>query len=385
MFEKIITRKFLGSLRHIECGMLKVTTPDGLQHVFAGSMQGETATLTIHDWRAARQLVQKGDAGFAAAYRDGWWDSDDLAALFKLALRNDKVLNQYIYGGSLGQIFSRIAYMFTRNTLRGSKENIHAHYDLGNKFYALWLDPSMTYSSALYKSSGDDLVGAQHNKYDRIIERLGASGKLLEIGCGWGGFADRALQFRDYALKGLTISQEQHAFAVQRLNGSAEIALEDYRLQQGVYDNIVSIEMFEAVGEQYWPVYFGKIKSLLSQKGRALIQTIVIGNDYFDRYRRSGDAVRSFIFPGGMLPSPQRFDEEACKAGLRLTDRYDFGQDYARTLESWHNNFESKLHEVRQLGFDEPFIRMWRFYLTSCIATFAVGRTDVMQVELQHA
>lgn len=385
MFEQVVANKLFDALRHTNHGSLNLTTPDGKQHHFEGKLPGECATLMLHDWRAIRLLAQKGDSGFAAAYRDGWWDSDDLTALFKFGLNNQSALRRYIYGGAFGQMCSRLAYLFTRNSLRGSKENIHAHYDLGNQFYSLWLDPTMTYSSALYKSPDEDLVSAQHNKYDRILERLGSSGRLLEIGCGWGGFAERALQSGDFALKGLTISQEQHAYAAQRLGGAAQIALEDYRIQQGKYDNIVSIEMFEAVGEKYWPVYFSRLKGLLAQRGKALIQTIVIGNDYFEHYRRSGDAFRSYIFPGGMLPSPQRFHEEAAKAGLRLTDRHAFGHDYARTLECWRTNFEAKLHEVRQLGFDEPFIRMWRFYLTSCIAAFSVGRTDVMQLELQHA
>jgi cyclopropane-fatty-acyl-phospholipid synthase len=275
--------------------------------------------------------------------------------------------------------------LFTQNTLKGSRKNIHAHYDLGNDFYKLWLDQTMTYSSAIFHDQNDDLEKAQHSKYDRIINRLGASGRVLEIGCGWGGFAERALQTRDYAIKGLTISNEQHAFATERLGQKAEIALEDYRLQTGRYDNIVSIEMFEAVGENYWPLYFNKLKSLLADNGKALVQTITIGEDYFDRYRQGGDAIRTFIFPGGMLPSPKRFEEESVKAGFKLTDAFAFGQDYARTLELWLERFEERLGEVRALGFDEKFIRMWRFYLTSCIASFKIGRTNVMQMELQHA
>ena len=243
----------------------------------------------------------------------------------------------------------------------------------------------MTYSSAIFADDQEDLTKAQHRKYDRIIDRLANSGRVLEIGCGWGGFAERALEKRDYAIKGLTISDEQHAFATQRLDGKAQIALEDYRAQSGRYDHIVSIEMFEAVGEHYWPLYFRKLKSLLSGDGNALIQTITIGEDYFERYRQGADAIRTFIFPGGMLPSPKRFEEESVKAGFKLVDAFAFGQDYARTLEIWLQRFEERLAEVRALGFDEKFIRMWRFYLTSCIASFRIGRTNVMQMELQHA
>jgi len=208
---------------------------------------------------------------------------------------------------------------------------------------------------------------------------------VLEIGCGWGGFAERALESKDYAIKGLTISTAQHAYATERLENKAHIALEDYRIQTGKFDSIVSIEMFEAVGEKYWSVYFGKLKSLLANGGKALIQTITIRDEYFDAYRKGGDAIRTFIFPGGMLPTLGCFEEESKKAGFKLTDTFAFGQDYARTLEHWLELFEARLPEVRALGFDEKFIRMWRFYLTCCIASFRVGRTDVMQMELQHA
>lgn len=385
MFEKAITHQFLKSLEHLEYGAMDVTTPDGKLHCFKGPGNGPQSTLYLHDWRAIERFASKGDTGFAEAYRDGWWDSDDLAALFTVGLLNEKALNSYIYGGFIGQIALRISYLFTRNTMHGSKKNIQAHYDLGNDFYALWLDKSMTYSSAMFSEPQQNLLEAQHCKYDRIIDRLADSGRLLEIGCGWGGFAERALNKKDFDIKGLTISQAQHDYAARRLGNNARIALEDYRLQEGLYDNIVSIEMFEAVGEKFWPVYFGKLKSLLAAKGKAMIQTITIRDDYFESYRRGGDMIRTYIFPGGMLPSPSRFAEESRKAGLRLTDSHAFGQDYARTIEHWLARFESRLHEVKVLGFDEKFIRLWRFYLTCCIASFKVGRTDVMQLELAHA
>jgi len=385
MLGKTITQKFLKALEHIEFGSMDVITPDGKLHQFSGSKPSAHATLKLHDWRAIPVFATKGDIGFAEAYRDGWWDSDDLTNLFLIGLQNEKALDKYIYGGLIGRIASRVSYLFTRNTLGGSKKNIHAHYDLGNEFYKLWLDESMSYSSALFTSPTEALVQAQHNKYDRIIERLSDSGKVLEIGCGWGGFAERAMGKKDYEMKGLTISNSQHEYAGNRLGNNAQIVLEDYRLQQGKYDNIVSIEMFEAVGERFWPVYFGKLKSLLEQKGKAVIQTITIGNEYFERYRTGGDMIRTYIFPGGMLPSTQRFAEESKKAGLQITDTHMFGQDYAFTVEHWLKRFESKLSEIKNLGFDEPFIRLWRFYLTCCIASFKVRRTDVMQVELVHA
>lgn len=385
MIEQNITKQFLKALKHLEFGALNVQTPDGKSYGFAGSKPGAHACLYLHDWRAIRLLAAKGDTGFAEAYRDGWWDSDDLTALFSVGLQNEAILSRYIYGGILGRIAARISYLFTRNTLAGSKKNIHAHYDLGNDFYKLWLDETMTYSAALFESPDQPLSVAQNNKYDRILGRLSNSGRLLEIGCGWGGFSERAMQCNDYQIKGLTISNAQYDYARDRLGNKAEVAMEDYRIQKGKYDHIVSIEMFEAVGEQYWPTYFGKLRDLLTQKGRAVIQTITIKDEYFESYRRGGDMIRTYIFPGGMLPSATRFVEEAQKAGLRMTDSHAFGNDYATTLQHWLHRFEAKIADVKALGFDASFIRMWRFYLSCCIASFHVGRTDVMQMELQHA
>ena len=385
MFDRHLTNRFLAALDLIEYGAIEVTTPEGKNYSFQGSKPGAKAQLEIRDWGLVGALARHGDIALAEAYRDGRWDSTDPTQVFLFGLQNQSVLDDYICGNAFGKFASRIAYFFTRNTLQGSKKNIHAHYDIGNDFYSLWLDPSMTYSSAIFAREDENLEHAQMRKYDRMIDRLSSSGSLLEIGCGWGGFAERALQKGDYAIKGLTISEAQHDFAVKRVGKNAVIALEDYRHQTGRYDQIVSIEMFEAVGEKFWPVYFSKLKSLLAGKGKAMIQSITIDDSSFDRYRVSGDAIRTFIFPGGMLPSPSRFREESAKAGLRVTDEFAFGKDYARTLTHWLNNFDEKIHSVKAMGFDEKFIRMWRFYLTCCIASFQHGRTDVVQWELEHA
>ena len=244
----------------------------------------------------------------------------------------------------------------------------------------------MTYSAAIYKDQNETLEQAQHNKYDRIVDCLNQnSGSLLEVGCGWGGFAERAQDKGDFGIKGITLSEEQHDYARDRLGQKANIVLEDYRHQNGKFDNLVSIEMFEAVGERYWPTYFNKIGDLLSKNGKAVIQTITMNEHDFPRYRRGGDFIRSYIFPGGMLPSPSRFREEAEKAGLKAGNESYFGQDYATTLEHWLKDFEAKRDEVKALGFDDGFIRLWRFYLAACVAGFRTGRTDVMQVELAHA
>jgi cyclopropane-fatty-acyl-phospholipid synthase len=384
MLKNQITKQFLETFEHLSHGVITITMPDGKHHEFSGEQEGTPADLTINDLGAITAFAQKGDIGFAQSYREGGWDSSDLTALFLFGLNNAPALDTYLYGGFLARIASRLAYYLSRNTLGGSKKNIHAHYDLGNDFYSLWLDASMTYSSAIFADKNETLLVAQQRKYDRIIERLGSSGSLLEIGCGWGGFAERALESHDFTIKGLTISKAQHDFATQRLANKAVISLEDYRHEQAIYDHIVSIEMFEAVGESYWPVYFSQIKALLAKNGKAMIQTITIEEQHFERYKKGGDPIRTFIFPGGMLPSPERFKLSCLKAGLVVTDEFSFGNDYALTLKVWLAKFEQNLDQVKALGFDEAFIRMWRFYLNYCIASFTVGRTNVMQMEVQH-
>lgn len=376
----------LTALEHITHGSLTLTLPEGTRYEFTGTEEGATASLYIHDARALTQLALHGDVGFAEGYRDGLWDTEDIALLLLFGLHNAQALETCLYGSALSRLGAQLLYLFRSNTRKGSRRNIHAHYDLGNDFYKLWLDPSMSYSSALFTHEKQALEQAQHHKYDRILDQLGASsGRLLEVGCGWGGFAERALDKGDFAYRGITISEQQYHYARERLPHQAAVQLEDYRLQKGRFDQIVSIEMFEAVGERFWPVYFSKIKQLLADKGKAVVQTITIDDPLFERYRKSSDMIRSFIFPGGMLPSPSRFTHEAQKAGLKVTDRFAFGQDYATTLRHWLENFDRALPQIRALGFDGAFIRLWRFYLSYCIASFTAGRTDVMQLELQHA
>jgi len=385
MINRMITHALLDRLSQAPYGQLTVITPDGVSRVLGGVGEGACTQVTLMDWGVARLLIRKGDIGLAEAYRDGRLVCPDLTQLFLFGMQNQAVMGTVMDGGKIGILWSRFRYWLNRNTPSGSQQNIHAHYDIGNDFYRLWLDPSMTYSSALFHSDTDTLEVAQQQKYDRIINRLGTSGSVLEIGCGWGGFADRALQKGDFSLKGLTISDEQFAYATERLGGRATIALEDYRHQVGQYDHIVSIEMFEAVGEAYWPTYFKAIKSLLAKGGNAIIQTIDIADDCFDRYRRTGDAIRTFIFPGGMLPSPSRFQAEAQRAGLTVTDRFSFGLDYAKTLGLWLSQFERVGDDLMAMGFDQAFIRLWRFYLTLCRAGFLFQRTDVCQWELSHS
>lgn len=387
MLDKTIINKLLKQLDNLQYGSIDVITPDGKSHIFEGKLEKEPrADFVIKNSKVITNLMAKGDIGFAESYRDGDFETNDLPTLLTIALKNASVLENYLYGGFFSNIAAQFLYYMRSNTIKGSRRNIHAHYDLGNDFYSLWLDPTMSYSAAIFKDGNEKLEYAQLNKYDRIIQRLeNKSGSLLEVGCGWGGFAERALDHGDYGIKGITISSEQHQYANTRLGNRASIVIEDYRKQSGKYDNIVSIEMFEAVGEKYWPVYFGKMKSLLANKGKAVVQTITMEEPYFERYRKTGDMVRSFIFPGGMLPSVTRFKEEAAKSGLQVTDNFKFGQDYATTLKYWLKSFEDNIDKVKTLGFDESFIRIWRFYLAACIASFTTSRTNVIQAEIRHA
>ncbi len=386
MLAQVSADTLLKQLERIDTGRITLTTPDGKTRTFEGGREGDSASIEIYDWQVISNLIRKGDIGFAEDYRAGRWETDNLTALTTLGLINRSALDRLVMGGKFSRFMSALSYLAKLNSLSGSKKNIHAHYDIGNEFYQLWLDPTMTYSSAIYQHKGEDIVSAQHNKYDRIVDCLNSkSGRLLEVGCGWGGFAERALEQSDFGIKGITLSEEQHDFARRRLGGNADIVLEDYRHQHGKYDHIVSIEMFEAVGERYWPIYFEKIASLLNEKGKAVIQTITMNEDDFPRYRKGGDFIRSFIFPGGMLPSISRFKEEAAQAGLKTGEQFNFGLDYARTLEVWLDKFDDRRDDVKAMGFDDGFIRLWRFYLAGCIAGFKTGRTDVMQIELSHA
>jgi cyclopropane-fatty-acyl-phospholipid synthase len=387
MINRLATDRFLKKLDRIDTGHVTVTTPDGKIRDFVGQKPGPSANIILKDWRVPANIAQKGDVGLAENYRDDMWETDNLEALISLAIQNENALKDYVFGSYMSRMTEMVGYFFRRNSVNGSRKNIHAHYDLGNEFYKLWLDPTMTYSSALYQTGDEDLVTAQNQKYDRMLDcTCLESGSILEIGCGWGGFADRAMQRGDFDVKGITLSDEQHDYANQRLSGkNANIVLEDYRHQKGKFDSIVSIEMFEAVGEKYWQTYFDNIASLLNQKGKAVIQTITMSDSHFDTYRKGSDFIRSYIFPGGMLPSVDAFKTHAEKAGLKVDGTFMFGKDYARTLREWLVTFDSKVEAVKKLGFDDQFIRMWRFYLAACAAGFETGRTNVMQAELVRA
>lgn len=377
---------FFKKLALLERGTLELATPDGHTRVFGGQAPGPAARLDVRDWRVLGNLAANGDIGFAEDYRAALWDTNNLQDLLSLALINEKAVDAFIFGSLPARTLARLGNLLRGNTLKGSRRNIRAHYDLGNDFYALWLDRSMTYSSAIFNSGTEGLEDAQRAKYSRILDHLDTkSGRLLEIGCGWGGFAEHAQNRGDFDIKGLTLSDRQKSYAAARLGDKAEIALEDYRLQTGSYDNIVSIEMFEAVGQEYWKTYFDKVAGLLKRPGRAMIQTITIEESRFERYRTSGDFIRKHIFPGGLLPSQERFVASAAQSGLKTHDVFEFGQDYARTLEKWLTAFDARKADIMALGYDESFIRMWRFYLAGCIAGFRTRRVGVIQAELRHA
>lgn len=371
-------------------GELTVHTPAGRQ-VFNGQKAGISASLHIHDWRALSRIMQSGDIGLAEAWRDGQLSSPDWPALLQLAIANEQILAAAIHGSWLGTLGYWLRHLFRANTRKGSKRNIQAHYDLGNDFYRLWLDDSMTYSSAIFSDAAQPLSAAQNAKYERILQRLDVQPgqHILEIGCGWGGFAEYAIRSRQVKVTGLTLSHEQLAWARQRLVAAglaehADLRLQDYRDVTGQFDHIVSIEMLEAVGERWWPRYFRTLQQRLKPGGKAVVQVITMADAHFAHYRRGTDFIQQYIFPGGMLPSPAEVARHAQAARLQISDAFAFGADYARTLRHWLASLDAVLPQVRAQGFDEAFIRLWQFYFWYCIAGFEAGRTDVYQFEFSH-
>lgn len=380
-----------GIIARIEKGQLSFSLPDGRTFGAKGAESGPTGHFNVRDERLFGRMVRDGEMGFAEAYMDGWWDSPDLQALLDVSLMNNEAVARGFTGAGLVRAYERFRHWLRSNTKRGSRKNISYHYDLGNDFYGLWLDPTMSYSSALYSGQGEDMVAAQMNKYASICDRmqLDRDANVLEIGCGWGGFAEYAIRERGAHVTGLTLSREQHDFTKKRLFEAglaerADIVLRDYRDERGSYDGIASIEMFEAVGERYWPTYFDTVRERLNPGAQASIQMITISDDLFDSYRKGSDFVQKYIFPGGMLASPNMARMTAEKSGLTFTGSLEFGDSYSRTLREWFQTFNSKWDEISLLGFDDRFRRMWNFYLTSCAACFMNGTTDVTQMTLRR-
>ncbi len=376
-------------LRKIDQGAIVMEFPDGQSARFGDS--SPAVTMRLNNWEVCSAALKSGDIGFAETFIDGHWTTDNLPALVELFTRNRHAVESVIYGTWWGSLLYRIKHLFNRNSRSGSRKNIHAHYDIGNNFYQLWLDPSMTYSSALFSNGHiDSLQDGQHAKYRRILSELdvGNDARILEIGCGWGGFAEIAARDAGAHVTGLTLSTEQLNFARQRLADAGvvdqvELLLQDYRDTSGQFDGIASIEMFEAVGESYWPSYFECIARNLKSGGRACIQTIVIDDALFERYRKGTDFIQQYIFPGGMLPSPKVFKQYAEQYGLQVVNEFKFGLDYARTLDEWRSAFKEQLPKVRAQGFDDRFLRTWEFYLAYCEAGFRAGSIDVAQFTLE--
>ena len=389
------TKTILSLLSQLKNSYLKATLPNGQVREFGDKASSLQADIQIFDWNVFKRLISHGDIGFAESYIRGDWDSSNLKTILELAIRNRTILDKAIYGTWLGSIFYRVKHWLRDNSKSGSRKNIHAHYDLGNAFYSLWLDPSMSYSSAWFSEGAKQALGdAQKAKIQRILSCLETNpgDHILEIGCGWGGVMEEAL-LSGRSITGLTLSTEQKVFAENRLQSIEaatskphfEVRLQDYRDCQEQFDGIASVEMFEAVGEKHWPQYFETIAKCLKFGRKACIQTIVIADDLFERYRHSTDFIQQYVFPGGMLPSRDSFKAAAAKAGLQIENEFAFGADYAKTLCIWRDNFNQKLQEIRELGFDETFIRLWNFYLMYCAAGFSERNIDVVQFTLSHS
>ncbi|MGV8870701.1 MAG: class I SAM-dependent methyltransferase [Janthinobacterium svalbardensis] len=379
-------RMILRLLEKLQYGALRLRTPDGRILLYGDA--SHPVTLDLHNWHLCAAALRSGDIGFAETFIAGDWRTDNLPGLIELMIRNRAQIESLIYGNWWGNLIYKVRHLLNRNSRAGSKKNIHAHYDIGNAFYQLWLDPSMTYSSALF-SEGASLEQAQGAKYRRIADQLQLQSgqRVLEIGCGWGGFAETAARDHGAHVTGLTLSTEQLAYARQRLQdaglaGQADLQLCDYRDSAGQYDAIASIEMFEAVGQRYWPGYFACVARNLKPGGRACIQTIVIADALFQRYSKSTDFIQQYIFPGGMLPSPLEFRRAAEAQGLRVVDAFSFGLDYAKTLRQWRASFLAQRTALEKQGFDGRFLLTWEFYLAYCEAAFQAHNTDVMQFTL---
>lgn len=385
-----MARVLLAIFEKLTIGSLTVTFPSGSQRIYGGQFDGQQAELKIRDWKACSVILRAGDIGVAEAYRDRLIEIPDIPALLLFAMANETAMKQTFDGSFWGKItYLAKHFVINRNTRKGSKKNIHAHYDIGNDFYKLWLDRSMTYSSAIFTHPDMSLEDAQTAKYERILSRIDvkAGDHILEIGCGWGGFAEYAAETRGVRVTGISLSQEQLSWAKERVKGKAcealcEFRFQDYRDVTGQFDAVVSIEMIEAVGQSFWPSYFGKIKDVLKPGGKAGIQAITIANHLFASYSTNTDFIQQFIFPGGMLLSPEHIEKQSAAAGLSLEDAFFFGKDYAETLRRWRVDFELQLNNIRKQGFDDAFLRIWRFYYTYCEAGFDAERTSVCQVIL---
>ncbi|MDO9569378.1 MAG: cyclopropane-fatty-acyl-phospholipid synthase family protein [Hydrogenophaga sp.] len=383
-------RTLMQLLQRLRHGSLTLQLPDGSVQRF-GSTEGPHASLRMVNWNMCRAVLKSGDIGFAESFMAGDWTTPNLTALLGLMVANRREVEDAIYGSWLGRLAYRVRHLLNRNSKANSRKNIHAHYDLGNAFYELWLDGTMNYSSALFEAPEQSMVDAQHAKVRRALRMAGVQpgDRVLEIGCGWGALAEKATTEFGASVTGVTLSTEQLAFAQQRMDklgvqDQADLRLQDYRdIADAPFDAICSIEMLEAVGREYWPTYFQSVAKLLKPGGRACIQSIVIDDVLFERYIAGTDFIQQYIFPGGCLPCPRELRAQAAQAGLEVVDEFAFGPDYARTLQLWREQFLHEQERVLQLGFDQRFLRIWEFYLAYCEAAFTGANVDVVQITLR--
>ena len=382
----------LNKLTMMQHGSVELTIPGGKTFTFNAPNPGPHGICVMHNWGLPRKALAGGSLGAAESYMDGDWDSPDVTGFLELFLANSR-------GAGADSFFKRnfllnwatsFRHWMNRNSKTGSKRNIAAHYDLGNKFYTQWLDQTMTYSSGIFRDGANSLKEAQQAKYQSLVDRTDIKPEhhVLEIGCGWGGFAEHAAKNVGCKVTCLTISEEQYKFAKERiekagLSDLVEIKFQDYRDETGKYDRIVSIEMFEAVGEQYWPSYFDQVKNCLKPGGKAGVQIITIAEEDYPHYRATPDFIQKYIFPGGMLPTAQILKDMGEKFGLNQISTRAFGYDYAATLEEWRHRFWKAWPSIKPLGFDERFKRMWEFYFHYCEAGFKRDTIDVRQIVYQ--
>ena len=381
MLSNILKKNIEKGLNKIQVNKIIVTYPDKTTSVFGKS--GPTVDLSINSWKMLWLAITRGDIGLAEGYFEDHWSTSNLLDLMEFFSLNVEYISEISDGKNIFKFFTYIYHLRNKNSISGSKKNILAHYDLGNNFYQKWLDNTMTYSSAFFDNKEISLFEAQENKYQRIIDKLNLKPgqSILEIGCGWGGFMEYASK-KGFKVKGITISDEQHKFAAKRLSNldnQPEVILKDYRLVDGKYDAVVSIEMFEAVGKEYWNSYFSKVRELLNKNGKALIQTITIDDVLFDKYVRTTDFIQTYIFPGGLMASDSVFKSMADKFKLETLNTKSFAQDYAKTLEAWFHQFNDNWEDISKLGFNERFKKLWDFYLAYCRGGFLSTRINVSQ------
>jgi cyclopropane-fatty-acyl-phospholipid synthase len=384
-------RRVFDLMGKLNSGRVDFVLPDGRRFRAEGKSSGPVAEVTINNPEVFARLIREGDLGFSDAYLDGWWTTPDLQTFMDFIHADNDDMYDGFSGIAIVRAWEKARFWFQSNSKRQALKNISHHYDLGNDFYSLWLDDTMTYSSALFNTGQESLENAQIAKYASMIDQMGVKpgDHVLEIGCGWGGFAEYAAKERGLKVTGLTISKEQLLYARKRIKNNGledkvDLKLQDYRDETGVYDGVASIEMFEAVGQKYWPIYFETIKHCLKPGKQATLQIITVHDARWDVYRKSVDFIQKYIFPGGMLPSPTVLRQEVTKAGLRVHHSIEFGKSYSQTLRRWFDVFNDQWDTINDMGFDDRFRRMWNFYLTSCAATFESGNCDVTQITLQR-